>query len=540
MQKVVVWPRYELITPLILHKPPSGPLCPRLSLSHLLKFSTYLRAKTKTTRPKLHYTIWCHVATSKLSMDEQTAWLYLECYEAARAASREERAEEQRQLSSAKSEQELKELRKSVSVDALSFILYLYTQNAPFSGRTFLADTGWPEMSPREVQRHEEEFSFLNFIRTGVRDLLQLISEVPARDTESHVSTACIDSLDLIFACSLDGKVCDSITDVLMAPDIAAPCGYSASSSSFSVKDLSAWLVRHLSTSPYGVTSVMNGQRDHMNFFFRSSHRGRVCGNYSIAPFGYQITVLDQVPRQTIILESRETQLAFAFIRKCRDASIFLLTPHRSVVIERCYDCEIFLAPVDSCLVVKKSENITVRCFARKVILSSLKSCKLFISTPSQPVFLSNNSNVLLSPANLSYPAIEKQLINHPMSGINLWDYPLLLTTDTSQVGAAPYQLIDPTLFTISVTPFSKPDRISLPYPLPRRFREVLMDQKNRMREWGQLKDTLNSSEEFALKQAIEDSFNEYLSSEKLVPNIQQLFAVIDRHSSETPSHPVQ
>ena len=540
MQKVVIWPRYELMTPLILHKPPSGPICPRLSLTHLLKFAAYLRAKTKSNRPKLHYTIWCHVATSKLSMDEQTAWLYLDCFEAARAASREERAEEQRQLSSAKSEQELRDLRKNVSVDALSFILYLYTQNVPFSGRIFLADTGWPELSAREGQRHEEEFSFLNFLRTGARDMLQIISEVPARDSESHVSTTCIDCLDLVFACSLDGKVCDSISDVLMAPSIVSSCGYSASSSSFSVKDLSSWLVRHLSINPYGVTSVMNGQRDHVNYFFRSSHRGRVCGNYSLAPYGYQITVLDQVPRQSIVLEPRDTQLSFAFIRKCRDTSIFLLTPHRTVVIERCYDCEICLAPVDSCLVVKKSENVTVRCFARKVILSSLKGCKLFISTPSQPVFLSNNSNLLLSPINLHYPAIEKQLLLHPMSGINLWDYPLLLSTDTSQIGATPYQLIDPTLFTISVTPFSSPGRLSLPYPIPRRFREVLLDQKNRVREWGELKGTLKNSEEFALKQAIDDSFNDYLSSEKLVPSIQQLFAIIDKYSSETPSNQIQ
>ena len=540
MQKAVIWPRYELITPLILHRPPSGPLCSRLSLSHLLKFSAYLRAKTKSTRPRLHYTIWSHVATSKLSMDEQTAWLYMDCYTAARGASREERAEEQKQLASAQSEQELRDLRKTVSVDALSFILYLYTQNAPFSGRTFLADTGWPEMSHRDTQRHEEEFGYLNFLRTGVRDMLQLISEIPSRDTDSHVSTNCINCLDLIFACSLDGKVCGSISDVIMAPCIVSSCGYSASSNSFSVRDLSSWLVQHLVTSPYGVTSVMNGQRDHMNYFFRSSHRGRVCGNYSIAPHGHQITVLDQVPRQSIVLESRETQLSFAFIRKCRDTSVFLLTSHRTVVIERCYDCEICLAPVDSCLVVKKSENVTVRCFARKLILSSLKNCKLFISTPSQPVFLSNNSNVLLSPTNLHYPAIEKQLLAHPMGGINLWDYPLLLSTDTSQIGTTPYQLIDPTLFTISVTPFSTPGRMSLPYPLPRRFRETLLEQRNKMKEWGQLKGTLKSSEEFALKQAIDDNFNEFLSNEKLVPSIQQLFAIIDIHSGETPSNHIQ
>ncbi|KAI6645725.1 TBCC domain-containing protein 1 [Oopsacas minuta] len=530
MQRVVVWPRYELLTPLILHKPPSGLLCSRLTHPHLIKFSAYIRAKTKSTRPLLNYTIWLHVATSKLSMDEETAWLYIDCYEAAREVTREERAEQQQRLASLQSGEELIEYRKDVCVDALSFILYLYTQNAPYSGRTFVPDTGWPEQSPREGTRFDEEYQFLNFIRTGVKDILQLISEVPARDNESQITIECIDCLDLVLSCSLDGRVV-SIRELLLSSSLRHDCDFS--NNTFSVKTLSSWLLQHLSISPYGVSSIMNGHRDHTNYYYRSSHRGRVCGNYSIAPLGHQITVLDQVPIQTILLEARDTQISYAFIRKCRDTNISLLTPHRTVVIERCYECDICLAPVDSCLVIKKCENVTVRCFARKVVLFSLKGCKLYINTPTQPVFLYNNSNVQLSPANLHYPAIEKQLTTYPMCGINLWDYPTLLSTDTSQIGATPYKLIDPISFSVHLTPFSNPGKLSLPYPLPRNFREALADQKNGMKEWHELEGTLNSSEELVLKQALDEGFNEYLSTEKLSQNIQQVFAIIDKHSSD-------
>ena len=530
MHSVLVWPRFELLSPLVIHKPPSGVLCSRLSHPHLLKFATYIRAKTKNTRPLLDYTVWLHIATSKLSMDEDTAWLYLEGYEALSEVEAEERTEQQRKLSSVENEEKLVELRKTVTVDALRFILFLFIQNIPFSGRMFIPDTGWPELGARDGLKLEEEFLFLNFIRTSLKDILQLVSANPVREIQSHVSVECIECLDLVFACSIDGKIA-RLRDLLLNPSISHTCGYS--DDSFSVEKLSSWLLGNLSVSPFGVTSVMNGQRDHVNFFFRSSHRGRVCGNYSLAPLGYQITVLDQVPRQTILLEARETQISHAFIRKCRDTTISLLTPHRSVVIERCYSCEISLAPVDSCLVIKKSENLTVRCFARKVIIYSLKNCRLFISTPTQPLFVYNNSNIQLSPVNLHYPSLEKQLVTYPMTGINLWDHPLLLSTDTSQIGTAPYRLIDPTSFTVSLTPFSTPLKLSLPYPLPRKFREALADQKNGMREWDKLQGTLNSSEEFALKQVLDETFTDYLSSEKLISNIQQIYTIIDKHSNE-------
>ena len=533
MVSVIVWPRYELLTPLILHKPPSGNLCPKLTYSHLLKFATYIRARTKTSRPRLDYTVWRHVATSKLGMEEDIAWLYFECFDSIRGASREERLDDQKRLSTVRSELDLAEQRKSVSVDALSFILFLFLQTAPFSGKTFSPDTGWPEVNIREGQRHEEEFLFLNFIKTSTKDILQLLSEAPSRASESTMSMECLDCLDLVFACSMNGRVSPHLGDALLAPSNVPDCGYSDDSNSFCTTALSSWLLIHLSVSPYGISSIMDGQRDRMNYFFRSSYRGRVCGNYSIAPLGHQITVLDQVPRQTIILESRETQISYAFIRKCRDAHIFLLTPHRSVVIERCFDCEICLAPVDSCLVIKKSENVIVRCFARKVVLSSLKECKLFINTPTQPIFLNSNSNIQLSPFNTHYPSLEKQLLSYPMSGINLWDYPTILSADTSQVGAKPFQLIEPSSFTISVTPLSSPGRLSLPYSLPRRFKEALANQKNYMREWGEMKGTLESSEEQALRQALEENFSEWISADKLSSKIQQMFVILDKHSTE-------
>ena len=530
MQSVLVWPRFELLSPLVIHKPPSGVLSPRLSHPHLLKFATYIRAKTKSSRPLLDYTVWLHIATSKLSMDEDTAWLYMEGYECVRDVEAEERAEQQLKLSLVENEEELVELRKVVTVDALSFILFLFVQNIPFSGRTFVPDTGWPEVGARDGLKLDEEFLFLNFIRTGLKDILQLVSDNPVRDVQSQINTECIECLDLLFACSVEGKI-TRLKDLLLTASVSNLCGYW--NNSFSVEKLSSWLLEHLSVSPHGVTSVMNGQRDHVNFFFRSSHRGRVCGNYSLAPLGYQITVLDQVPRQTILLEARDTQISHAFIRKCRDTTISLLTPHRNVVVERCYSCEISLAPVDSCLVIKKSENLTVRCFARKVIIYSAKNCKLFINTPTQPLFLYNSSNIQLSPVNLHYPSLEKQLVTYPMTGINLWNNPLLLSTDTSQTGATPYRLIDPVSFTVSLTPFSTPGKLSLPYPLPKRFREALADQKNGMKEWKQLQGTLNSFEEFALKQILDESFTEYLSSEKLISNIQQIYTIIDKHSNE-------
>ena len=530
MQSVLVWPRYELLSPLVIHKPPTGVLCPRLSHSHLLKFATYIRAKTKTSRPVLDYTVWLHIATSKLSMDEDTAWLYLEGYEAVKDAEVEERAEQQLKLSSVGNEEELLELRKIVTVDALSFILFLFIQNIPFSGRMFVPDTGWPEIGVRDGLKFDEEFLFLNFIRTSLKDILQLVSDNPVRDIQSQINIECVECLELVFACSIEGKI-TKLKDLLLTDSVRNLCGYS--NNSFSVEKTSSWLLERLSVSPHGVTSVMNGQRDHTNFFFRSSHRGRVCGNYSLAPLGYQITVLDQVPRQTILLEARDTQISHAFIRKCRDTTISLLTPHRSVVIERCYSCDISLAPVDSCLVIKKSDNLTVRCFARKVIIYSLKNCKLFINTPTQPLFIYNNSNIQLSPVNLHYLSLEKQLVIYPMTGINLWNHPLLLSTDTSQIGATPYRLIDPASFTVSLTPFAVPGKLSLPYPLPRKFREALADQKNGMKEWNQLQGTLSSSEEFTLKQVLDESFTEYLSNEKLISNVQQIYTIIDKHSNE-------
>jgi TBCC domain-containing protein 1 len=114
----------------------------------LKKMLLYAKTKYAKSYPWLSYTVWAHLARSRLHMTDELAWLYFETFDVVSELEVEERVKMMDMMAKCASQDERDRLKKKTSVDAPRFFLFLFLQNAPRHSLKASLITGdeWPSL----------------------------------------------------------------------------------------------------------------------------------------------------------------------------------------------------------------------------------------------------------------------------------------------------------------------------------------------------------------------------------------------------------
>ncbi|XP_006636353.2 TBCC domain-containing protein 1 [Lepisosteus oculatus] len=533
-RSVSVWPRLE---PFLLGVLPAAPPA-KFSMHYLRKMAAYVRARTREgCFPRLHWPLWRHIACGKLQLPEDTAWLYFETCDLLAPRPPEERLEWAEAVSQCGSVEELDKLRYKLSVDTLQFLLFLYIQQLNrVSLRTSLIGEEWP--SPRSRSRSPspdrdaktaaqnknwDDQAHLSFIQTHLSDLLELVLEPeqlggPGQAVhDSQVSAEALRGLSFLLEGSLSrGRAVHGLHELLGWGPLQAQAGYSALTHSFSLPRLQAWLRESLTANPFGTTACLRSGKKlaWAQQVDGAMKRAKIARNTHIAPPGSRVVLMSQVYRQTVAKDSEKLAGANVKLHRCSEAYIYLLTPLRSVSVEKCRNTTVVLGPVQSTVHVQSCEDVCVVCVAGRLSVGASSRCTFHALTPTRPLLLPGNEALTLAPFHTHYPSLEDHMASVGLAVVpSSWDQPLLLGSE-GPLGNPPYRLLPPSEFCPLVVPFEmEGDTTEIPGGLPPQYQKALTAREQRVQNWQRtVKEAkLNKEQRRQFQALVEQKFHEWL-----------------------------
>lgn len=132
-------------------------------------------------------------------------------------------------------------------------------------------------------------------------------------------------------------------------------------------------------------------------------------------------------------------------------------------------------------------------CVAGRVVTGASSSCVLHALTPTRPLLLPGNTDLVLGPFHTFYPSLEDHMASVGLAVVpNCWDQPLVLgaedVANASLNGSAPssehggYQLLPEGDFHAFVVPFHmQGDTCEVPGGLPPPYQAVIDSRKRRV-----------------------------------------------------------
>nr|XP_033802790.1 TBCC domain-containing protein 1 isoform X2 [Geotrypetes seraphini] len=373
---VQLWVRMEPFLVGVLQLPPPS----KFSMHYLRKMSSYVRTRSNDDcYPRLSWTMWKHIACGKLQLPENLAWLYFEVFDSLVKRTAEERLEWAEATCSCKSMEEYEKLKNTLSVDTLQFLLFLYIQQLnKVSLRRSVVGDEWPSLRMRSLSpefsgkstcqyKNWDDYNHLSFILTHLADLLELLLDPDQLTISCHSTHTSLLPLEAIQALSflIEGMV-DKNRTVYLLHDLAlwnplqANSGYSKISKTFSLNKLQAWLKYSLVLNPFGVSACIKSGKKlaWAQQVEGTTKRAKVACNPYTAPEGHRMVVMSQVYRQTLAKSSETLVGAHVKINQCNESFIYLLSPLRSVTIEKCRNSTFVLGPVQMAIHVQSCENM--------------------------------------------------------------------------------------------------------------------------------------------------------------------------------------
>ncbi|KAG7232019.1 hypothetical protein INR49_009989 [Caranx melampygus] len=500
---VSIWPRMEPFLLGALQVAPSS----KLSLHYLRKMATYVRTRDGCF-PILGWPMWRHIACGKLQLPEDLAWLYFETFDLLIGHTPEERLEWAECLSQCSSKRELDQQRNKLSVDTLQFLLFLYIQQLNrVSLRTSLIGEEWPSLhrtrspspSDREAKTSSQnkvpnwdDQAHLSFVHSHLAEILELLVE-PGQLSQSgqalrdcQVSLEAVRSLGLLLEGSAcHGKVVQPIHRLLTKGPLQTQAGYSPLSRSFPLHKLLSCLQHSLTLNPLGSQPACTRARSSpgpSKVLEGAMKRAKIARNTHMAPAGSKMVLMSQVFKQTLAKTSDRLTGANIKIHRCSEAFIYLLSPLRSVSLDKCRDSTVVLGPVETSVHVHGCQNVRLVCVAGRVAVGASSRCTVHVLTPTRPLLLPGNTDITLGPFHTFYPSLEDHMASVGLAVVpNAWDQPLLLGTDglvnpslntSSNPDPACYRLLPPAEFHMLVVPFHmEGDTCEVPGGLPPRTR---------------------------------------------------------------------
>ncbi|KAI4795736.1 hypothetical protein KUCAC02_029688 [Chaenocephalus aceratus] len=538
---VSIWPRMEpFLLGALQVAPPS-----KLSLHYLRKMASYVRTRDGCF-PSMSWPMWRHIACGKLQLHEDLAWLYFETFDLLIGHVPEERLEWAECLSQCSDKSELDHQRSRLSVDTLQFLLFLYIQQLNrVSLRTSLIGEEWPSMRARSPSRSDREAktssqnknwddqAHLSFVQSHLGEILELLVEPGQLSQSGQVLRGCQISLDALRSLALllegsagPGRAVQPVHRLLTKPPLQTQAGFCSASRCFPLQKLLLCLQNRLALNPFGITACLQSGKKlaWAQQVEGSMKRARIARNTHTAPPGSKMVLMSQVFKQTLAKTSDKLNGANIKIHRCADAFIYLLSPLRSVSLDKCRDCTVVLGPVETSVHIHSCQNLRVMCVSGRIAIGVSSRCTIHTLTPTRPLLLPGNTDISLGPFHTFYPSLEDHMGSVGLAVVpNAWDRPLLVGTEglfnpslNSSSNPAPlcYRLLPPAEFNTVVVPFEmEGDTCEVPGGLPPLYQAAVEEKEKRIQNWQKtvLETPLNKQQKQQFQDLVEMKFHEWL-----------------------------
>ncbi|XP_032831239.2 TBCC domain-containing protein 1 [Petromyzon marinus] len=490
------------------------PMAPptKLGVYYLHKVAAYVRIRPLGF-PRLTWPMWRHVACGKLQLPEEVAWLYMEsCDTLAPEWTAQRRLEWAEEVSECRSRASTEQLRAQLSVDTLRFLLFLYIQELSRTSlrRHSLVAEDWP--SPRGQPDDHEQRSLtqgkyldgqqhLSFVKSGLSDLLKLLLEPAGMHavrwsslSESLLPLSALRTLDMLMEGSADrGQRIRPLSELATAAQ--ADSGFLPGLKAFSLRPLQLWLRDHLNLSPYGMSACLQRGR-HLSWAQNgegTAQRACMLRSGQGTPAGARVVMLRKASRQTLARSSPRLAGAHVCIHRCSDSFIYLLSPLRSVSIERCRRTVLVLGPVETHVTVHGCEDVTVVVACRRLVASACSACTFHLLTPCRPLLVSapsGDTGITLAPYHTHYPLLEEHMARAGLAAVpNRWDQPLCLGgPEADGTNGKCYRLLPPSELHLLTVPFAIAGGTTSEVPggLPGAYERALAARDQSVQAWQQ------------------------------------------------------
>ncbi|NXY85371.1 TBCC1 protein, partial [Alcedo cyanopectus] len=532
----------------------------RLGPHYLRKIAVYARTRaSEGCFPLLSWPRWRHIACGKLQLGRGLAWLYFELFhslfrrdpprrlewaEAEAACASADELERERSQAGAPSRagQSWGSLRDiltlvffplgQLSVDTLQFLLFLYIQQMnKVSLRRSLIGEEWP--SPRtkstsltgksaSENKNWNDHDHHAFVQSHLSDMLELLLELEQLTASSHSTHSSSVSYEAVCALSflIEGTMNKSrMVHPLHELALQQPCqghnGYSKVSRAFSFLKLESWLRSCLMTNPFGMTACLKSGKKltWAQQVEGTTRRAKIACNTSLVPEVFPMVIMSQVYKQTLAKSSDTLVGAHVRIDRCNKSFIYLLSPLRSVTIEKCRNSTFVLGPVQASVHVHGCDNIKVIVICHRLSLSSTTGCTFYILTPTQPLILSGNQAVSFAPFHTHYPMLEDHMAQVGLATLpNYWDSPMLLCKESGDMSV--FCLLPPSDFYTFVIPFEmEGDTTETPGGLPHVYQKALSQREQKVQIWQKTvkEASLTKDQRKQFQILVENKFYEWL-----------------------------
>ncbi|NXY73947.1 TBCC1 protein, partial [Glareola pratincola] len=548
---VRLWVRTE---PFLVGALPSPPPA-RLGPHYLRKMAAYTRARAaEGCFPRLSWSRWRRIACGKLQLDRGLAWLYFELFhsllrpdpprslewaEAEAACAGPDELERERSKAGAPSRSGRRgespahpNASFSPLLDTLQFLLFLYVQQVnKVSLRRSLIGEEWPSprtKSPSLTGKSASENKNWNdqdhcaFVQSHLSDMLELLLEPEQITASSHSTHGSLVSYEAICALSflIEGSVSKSRTvHPLHKLALWEPChgqnGYSKVSRAFSFPKLESWLRSCLTTNPFGMTACLKSGKKlaWAQQVEGTTRRAKIACNTRVVPEVFPMVIMSQVYKQTLAKSSDTLVGAHVRIHRCNESFIYLLSPLRSVTIEKCRNSTFVLGPVQASVHVHSCDNVKVMVVCHRLCLSSTVGCTFYILTPTQPLVLLGNEAVSFAPFHTHYPMLEDHMAQVGLATLpNYWDSPMLVCKESGDTSV--FRLLPPSDFYTFVIPFEmEGDTTETPGGLPHVYQKALSQREQKVQIWQKtVKEAgLTKDQRKQFQMLVENKFYEWL-----------------------------
>ncbi|XP_072902970.1 TBCC domain-containing protein 1 isoform X1 [Hemitrygon akajei] len=497
---VRLWAKYETFVVGVLQIPPPS----KFSMHYLRKMATYVRTKGGDGGyPRLSWPMWRHIACGKLQLAENLAWLYFETFDILLEKTAEERLQWAEEVSCCRSEEEIDKLKNKLSVDTLQFLLFLYVQQLnKVSLRTSLIGEEWPsprsrspdlDVKSNSQSKNMDDHNHLTFVLSHLSELLELLLDpeqltISAHTThDSMISAEAVRALDFLFEGSIGrNEAIYPVHELARWQPILGTTGYSKLSKMFHFHKLEAWLRSVLGPNPFG-TALCFQKGKKLAWAQQvegTTKRARISCNTYTAPKGHKVVIMTQVYKQTLAKSSDQLDGAHVKIHRCNDCFIYLLSPLRSVSIEKCRNTTFVLGPVQTTIHIHGCNDVKVIAICRRLSVSSSSSCTFYCLTTTRPLIMSGNSSLTFAPYHTYYPLLEDHMARTGIATIpNYWNKPFCIGVDNNEIPV--YQLLPPKAFYVFVIPFEmEGDTMEIPGGLPPPYEKAIKHREQKIQNW--------------------------------------------------------
>ncbi|CAL8107075.1 unnamed protein product [Calicophoron daubneyi] len=426
---VTLWPRAEPFTYGIFQVHPH----PRLAVHNIKKLVSYAKSKGKSGYPRLSYPVWKHVACSKLQLTEELAWVLFHTCLSMATTHNEKLKEMEERIFCSQTAAESERIRGMQSVELFAFVIFLFIQQInkiSLRASAVSANAEWPGSHNRSSEldsgrstpirpcRNLDEQYHLQFMTENLAELLDLLAEPDSHsgnNIEAYLSEEAVESLNLILEGTVDQcRSLNSFSELIHMPAILPATGYSKTTRTYQLRGMHSWIRSWLAPNPFSVENcIRSGRRLQWRLPYQgstdsgtnsgsgcqqqqqqdSSKRQKIATNTHQVPrtggrSGNKLVIMSMISRQIIARSSATLDGATLKIHRAHCSYLYLLSPMRSVTLDKCRKLTIVLGPIENTLQLNHCEDCLIIACCLRAVLVACRRCTLHLCIQSRPILI--------------------------------------------------------------------------------------------------------------------------------------------------------